>query len=292
MAEDYGLLSGLAKGVNAGLDAYNSVQDRNLRIKQYQDDLEVKKLLRDQQEKQIQMDQASKGLISNGSGGFELNEQKQEEEQIKNGLLKAQAAKANAEAKEALTKAGTSGNLASKYATKEPNKEMFSAAGFAKRMEQAENVFNDLEKKGFKYGNKESLLSSDFVPGVLQSENLRSQNQAEKNFVNAILRKESGAAISPAEFDSAAKQYFPRPGDTPEVLEQKRANRLQSVAALKAEGGSAYGLIPTVETAPAPKRGLIGAQKAISADDQQALQWASENPNDPRAKAIRQKLGM
>lgn len=46
---DYGLLSGLAQGVNAGLDAYNSAQDRQLRIKQYQDELEVKGLLRKQQ---------------------------------------------------------------------------------------------------------------------------------------------------------------------------------------------------------------------------------------------------
>lgn len=46
---DYGLLSGLAQGVNAGLDAYNSAQDRQLRIKQYKDELEIKGLLRKQQ---------------------------------------------------------------------------------------------------------------------------------------------------------------------------------------------------------------------------------------------------
>lgn len=47
---DYGLLSGLAQGVNAGMNAYNSAQDRQLKIKQYQDEIEVKGLLRKQQE--------------------------------------------------------------------------------------------------------------------------------------------------------------------------------------------------------------------------------------------------
>lgn len=32
--------------------------------------------------------------------------------------------------------------------------------------------------------------------------------QAKTNFVNAVLRRESGAKISDEEFDSAEKQYF------------------------------------------------------------------------------------
>jgi len=35
--------------------------------------------------------------------------------------------------------------------------------------------------------------------------------QAKKNFVNAVLRLESGAVISPSEFTNADKQYFPQP---------------------------------------------------------------------------------
>jgi hypothetical protein len=40
---------------------------------------------------------------------------------------------------------------------------------------------------------------------------MQSQKQAEQNFINAILRKESGAAISPSEYKNAEKQYFPQP---------------------------------------------------------------------------------
>lgn len=50
-------------------------------------------------------------------------------------------------------------------------------------------------------------------------------NQAQRDFINAVLRKESGAVISAEEFANAEKQYFPQPGDSPEVIAQKKANR-------------------------------------------------------------------
>ncbi len=53
--------------------------------------------------------------------------------------------------------------------------------------------------------------------------------QAQRDFVNAVLRQESGAVISDAEFANAKKQYFPAPGDSPPVLAQKRANRQLAV---------------------------------------------------------------
>ena len=43
------------------------------------------------------------------------------------------------------------------------------------------------------------------------------------------MRKESGAAISPSEFDSAAQQYFPQPGDGQAVITQKTANRKTAI---------------------------------------------------------------
>lgn len=49
--------------------------------------------------------------------------------------------------------------------------------------------------------------------------------QAQRDFVNAVLRRESGAVISEGEFTNAAQQYFPQPGDAPAVIEQKRRNR-------------------------------------------------------------------
>jgi hypothetical protein len=65
-------------------------------------------------------------------------------------------------------------------------------------------------------------------------------DQAKRDFINAQLRRESGAAIAPSEFENADKQYFPVPGDTPEVVAQKRANRRASIEAQGREGGPSY----------------------------------------------------
>ena len=85
------------------------------------------------------------------------------------------------------------------------------------------------------------------LPARVQNEALKTQTQAERNFVNAVLRRESGAAISQAEFANAEQQYFPRAGDSAEQAAIKKANRMQVAAGLKAEGAKALERIPYVQ---------------------------------------------
>lgn len=63
------------------------------------------------------------------------------------------------------------------------------------------------------------------IGNSMLSDNQQKVDQAQRDFVNAVLRNESGAVISPGEFDNAKKQYFPQPGDSDAVIEQKRRNR-------------------------------------------------------------------
>lgn len=58
--------------------------------------------------------------------------------------------------------------------------------------------------------------------------------QAGREFLQAILRKDTGAAITPAETEEYGKVYLPQPGDTEEVLEQKRISRGRAVIAIDA----------------------------------------------------------
>lgn len=67
--------------------------------------------------------------------------------------------------------------------------------------------------------------------------------QAQRNFINAVLRRESGAVISPGEFANAALQYFPQPGEPPEVVEQKARARASVIASLREEVGQRGGMI-------------------------------------------------
>jgi hypothetical protein len=125
--------------------------------------------------------------------------------------------------------------------------DQFKVAGFGKRMRQAEDVFGNLEKSGYSRADLMAGLESN-LPSAVQRSQTQQQEQAERNFLNAVLRRESGAAISPAEFDSGAKQYFPRAGDENETLAQKKANRQQVMASLQAESGPAWDKVPGVDT--------------------------------------------
>ena len=67
--------------------------------------------------------------------------------------------------------------------------------------------------------------------------------QAKRDFINAILRQESGATIGADEFSNANKQYFPQVGDTPQVIEQKRRNRETVIKALEIISGAGASMI-------------------------------------------------
>ena len=49
--------------------------------------------------------------------------------------------------------------------------------------------------------------------------------------------KESGASISPTEFATAEKNYFPAPGDSETVVKQKQDARDMAIKAMKLQAG-------------------------------------------------------
>jgi hypothetical protein len=66
------------------------------------------------------------------------------------------------------------------------------------------------------------------------SDNSQKAEQAQRDFVNAVLRRESGAAISESEFDNARRQYFPESGDS---KRKARAEGAQSQARSRGRDG-------------------------------------------------------
>ena len=120
-------------------------------------------------------------------------------------------------------------------APKGMNETQAKAAGFADRIAEA-NPMIDIPPP-----TVGSMILSD-VPGGNFALNPQQQKffQAERNFINAVLRRESGAVISPDEFSNARKQYIPQPGDSDGVLEQKRRNRQTVLRSLSRDAGPAY----------------------------------------------------
>ena len=114
-----------------------------------------------------------------------------------------------------------------------------NALGFGVRAREADVILNRLESEGANVaGGLQRVASS--VPGVgnyLTPASLQEYDQAKRNFVSAVLRKESGAAISASEFSNEEKKYFPQPGDSKEVIQQKAEARKTAIGVLQIQAG-------------------------------------------------------
>jgi len=110
---------------------------------------------------------------------------------------------------------------------------------FGSRMTFANSILENTEQLGTNLG-EQFFSKIPIFGGALTSPEFKQYDQARRTFVNAILRRESGAAIAESEFESANQQYFPQPFDTPEVIAQKRAAReLATTMMLAASGPNA-----------------------------------------------------
>lgn len=139
---------------------------------------------------------------------------------------------------------------------KPPTEGQAKALMFGSRMAVADELLRDLEGDG---ATRPGLIkqAAQGVAGAVpiigdslaagagavtnwtQSNAQQQVEQAQRDFINAVLRRESGAVISPQEFANAAQQYFPQMGDSPQVLRQKAANRMTAIRGMQAEFGEA-----------------------------------------------------
>jgi hypothetical protein len=116
-------------------------------------------------------------------------------------------------------------------------------SGYAKRMDTAEDRLKELttgkdayEPGGFIDRVAEGTL---FFNWMVSPEGQQYAN-AQKDWVRAKLRRESGAAIGDDEMAQEVKTYFPQPGDAEEVIKQKEERRKIATQGLKDAAGKAY----------------------------------------------------
>ncbi len=70
--------------------------------------------------------------------------------------------------------------------------------------------------------------------GAVQSDQFQIAKNAGDEFLQALLRKDSGAAITPSEQALYGVTYLPQPGDNQALIEAKKAARARAVEAIKA----------------------------------------------------------
>ena len=120
-----------------------------------------------------------------------------------------------------------------------------NAAAYGMRMKEADSILEQMAKEGTLRGaNIEAVPFvgeglGKILPSFLGGTNAAQQqvNQAKANFVTAVLRKESGASISDAEFAREDKKYFPQVGDDEKTIKQKADARKLAIKAMELQAG-------------------------------------------------------
>ncbi|MGB0855287.1 MAG: hypothetical protein ACPGSI_18460 [Pikeienuella sp.] len=152
--------------------------------------------------------------------------------------------------------------------------------GFYIRTKDAHQTITDLESQGLEFLQQNADAIPFGLGNYMRTPEFQRFDQARRDFVNAILRRESGAVISDQEFDNAEKQYFPQPGDSPEVIQQKRRNRANAIEGLKV--GSGAGADYVDQQKPSEASQAVGAyadftmgqlRDNVPTTEEEAVEW-------------------
>jgi surface antigen len=80
----------------------------------------------------------------------------------------------------------------------------------------------------------------NLAPNSRKPAELKQHMQAAEQFIGAVLRKQSGAAISAEEFDREYSKYFPKPGDDAKTIQNKKVAMNNALQSLIDEAGPAW----------------------------------------------------
>jgi hypothetical protein len=143
-------------------------------------------------------------------------------------------------------------------AVKAPTEFQGKSAAYGLRATEADKILTGLTGKfnPAAINSKQNVQDWPLVGGALGavtnklalSDNDQMAEQAQRDFVNAVLRQESGAAIGEPEFLNAKRQYFPQPGDSAAVIAQKATNRQLAIQGLQSNAGRAAMTAPAKST--------------------------------------------
>ncbi|WP_250439891.1 hypothetical protein [Caballeronia sp. AZ1_KS37] len=120
--------------------------------------------------------------------------------------------------------------------TKAPTEGQSKAAGYANRLIQNESVIQSTYPSMQGVGG----VWNNLAPNILKSTAYQQYEAAKGNWIAALLRQESGAAIGKEEYATADKQYFPQPGDSQAVIDQKAALRATATQSMIGAAGPNY----------------------------------------------------
>ena len=114
-----------------------------------------------------------------------------------------------------------------------PTEWQSASQSYTSRMLNAVNNLIPLEKKFLELGTGWQVAQT-YLPSLLKSSDQKMMDAEKKNFITAVLRKQSGASIAPSEFAGEEMKYFPQPWDSKEVVIAKQNARNAEIKAMLA----------------------------------------------------------
>ena len=110
---------------------------------------------------------------------------------------------------------------------------------YGRRMKLAEANIGSLLSRGYDPTTIGAALRKTDLPIVgryFQNEQDRQYMAAVREWINAHLRKDTGAVIKPEEMKDSMETYFPQPGDDLNTIQQKKASRVSLQKTLEEQG--------------------------------------------------------
>jgi hypothetical protein len=98
---------------------------------------------------------------------------------------------------------------------------------FSGRLMLMEQTISKLEASGFKPESIANNVGMNWLPEFGKTDDQKRYIAARANWIAAVLRRESGAAIAESEYKGGFEQYFPLVNDSPTVIADKRNARRQ-----------------------------------------------------------------
>jgi len=165
------------------------------------------------------------------------------------------------------------------FGGKPPTEGQLASAGYLQRMRGSEDIFATLDAEGttalpLGAGIAIGTALEGFALSPAQGRLL----QAQRDWVRAKLRKESGAVIAEEEMDAEMKTYFPIPGEGPEVIEQKRKARVRADRQMEITSGPAGSMAEDPATAPPDPSKLTEDERNF------IYRWSQTAPGDRTAE--------
>ncbi len=114
--------------------------------------------------------------------------------------------------------------------------------GFYSRGAQANELLG--QKEGDLLNTTQAVMgATPLVGNQLTSQKYQAAQQSARDFLAVILRKDTGAAVTPQEFSMYGDIFIPKPGDKPEVVAQKRDARSRALEGIRSGLGSVQQIV-------------------------------------------------